>query len=91
LGDMRMKKGLPTKKTDVTDSASMKNLKRSVDPSSVNPPQVLMRNFAIRKVAEVAGRIAAVGNSNVAQRRATVTKEPQHIPNFGLGHRHSRR
>jgi hypothetical protein len=86
-----MKKGLAAKKADVPDSSSMQNLERFAQTCSVDATQVLMRDFAIRKVAEVAGCVTGIGDSNIAQCRATVTKETQHVQNLRAGRRHSRR
>ena len=78
-----MEKRLATKEADVTDTAPVQNLKGRIDTRRVYPPQVLMKDFAIRKVAEIAGRVAGIGDSNIAQGGATVTKKPQQIPRFG--------
>ena len=81
--NVRMKERLATKEADVTDTASVQNLKGRIETRRVYPPQVLMKDFAIRKVAEIAGRIAGIRDSNIAQGGATVTKKPQQIPRFG--------
>ena len=83
-----MKKRLATKEADVTDATPIQNLDRGVETRSVYPTQVFTKDLAIREIAEVAGRIARIGDSDIAQGGTTASKESQHIPNLASGREH---
>jgi len=78
-----MEKGLSAEETQVANAAAMQNLERLRESVSINPAQAVALYFAIGKIAEIAGRVASIGDSNIAKSRTTATDEPQHIRPFG--------
>ena len=74
-----MKKRFASKQADVTNSARMQDLERGIEAVRVQPAQLLARDLAIGEIAEVASRVAGIGNRNVAQSGTALTNEMQHI------------
>ena len=56
-----MKKRFASKEADVTNSARVQDLQRGIEAVRVQPAQLLARDLAIGKIAEVARRIAGIG------------------------------
>jgi hypothetical protein len=76
-----MQKRFAPEEANVANTSIVKNLQGSIEWVSIEPSQVLALDFAMREVAEVARGIAGICDSHIAQCRAPVPYEVQHVPN----------
>jgi hypothetical protein len=67
----------------------VENLQGGIELVRIDPSQVLAFDFAVREVAEVARRVAGIGDSNIAQRRAAAPKQAHYVPSSRTDGRHS--
>jgi hypothetical protein len=64
-----MEQRFPSKKTHITDVATMENRQRIIETIRVNPLQLTDAVFVIGKIAEIAGRVAGIGDSHIQESR----------------------
>jgi hypothetical protein len=69
-------------KANVADVALAKNVERAVELPSIDPALVAEMHFAAREIAEIAGSVAGVGDSDVTEGRSAAAQETQHVPGF---------
>src|ERR1700745_4273645 len=82
VGQSWVQKRFATEEADVANTSIVKDLQGGIEWVSIDPSQVLAFHFAIREVAEVALGVAGIGDGNIAQGRAAVPYEAEHIPSF---------
>jgi hypothetical protein len=82
---------LASKETDIANTAAMQDVESGIQLFCIHPAQILARNFPISKIAEIASRVAGIGDSNVAQGGTALRYEAHHVADLAPSTYHARR
>jgi hypothetical protein len=66
MGQARVKKRLAAEKADVSNIPLVQDVQSAPEQVRIDPAQIFLRHFAIRKIAEIARGVAGVRHRDIA-------------------------